>query len=258
MTVQEIKKSAKLNLKGSYLKCASASLIYFIIITVLSYLLNLINVKLEKHIVPLTLIQAIFGIISIVLSYGLISNILGLSQSKTNSITKFIDNSILNFGKYVKIIFHILIRILIPLAIFLLCLFYLTGTLIAYSNKVNFLCFYYNLLPLAIIITIAGFCLFMYFALNYTLVAYIANSEKDLKPKEIVLKSAKLMKGQKWNYIFLILSFFGWFLLLAVVMYILGYFIDSSWLAPIMIVFYTLIRPYIVESESIFLESLGN
>ena len=89
MTIKEIKKSAKLNLKGSYIKCASASLLYFILIMILGYLLNILELKLTNSTVSLTIIQAIFGIISFVLSYGLISNILELSEGKTKSIIQF-------------------------------------------------------------------------------------------------------------------------------------------------------------------------
>ena len=257
MTISEIKKSAKLNLKGSYLKSASASLLYFILIMILTFFLDLIVLKLDDNIIPLTIIEAIFAILSLVLSYGLISNVLALSQGKTNSITKFIDNTILNFVKYVKILLHILIRVLVPLFIFLLCVFYLIGTLIANINNTNFLCFYANLLPLALVITIAGLCVFLYFLLKYVLAPFIYDSNKDLSAKEVVLKSAELMKGQKCNYIGLILSFFGWFLLAALIIFILDFFIDTAWLTSVVVLFYTFIRPYIIESESQFYESLG-
>lgn len=258
MTIQEIKKSARLNLKGCYIKTASSSLLYFIIIMVLTYLLNVISLKLENRSVLLTIIQSIFGIISLVLSYGLISNVLALSQGETKSITKFVDNTILNFGNYIKIILQVLIRVFIPLFIFFLCIFYFIGTFIASVNNTNFLCFYANLLPLAIVLCIIGFCIFIYFLLKYVLTAYIYNSDKKLTSKEVVQKSAELMNGQKLNYICLILSFFGWILLTALILYILSYFVDAAWLTPVVIVFYTLLRPYIIESESIFFESLGD
>lgn len=258
MTIQEIKKSAKLNLKGTYIKCSSSCLLYFIIIMVLGYLSNIIELRLEDHIIPLTIIQAIFGVISIVLLYGLTYNILALSQRKTKSITKFVDYSILNFGRFTKVLLQTLIRIIVPLFIFFLCLYYFLGTFFASVNKTNFLCFYANLMPLAITLLVVSLLVLIYFLLKYVLVAFICYTDKDLNSKEVVQKSAKLMKGQKWNYIGLILSFFGWILLTSVILYGLSYFVDPAWLTPIVIVFYTLIRPYVVESESIFYESLGD
>lgn len=257
MTIQEIKKSARFNLKGSYIKCSSTCLLYFIIIAILTYILNIIGLKIGTDTIYINIIYAIFGVISLVLSFGVIANVLSLSQNKTKSITKFIDNSILNFGKYTKIILQILIRILIPLFIFLLCLFYLIFTLIAAANKTNYLVFQSNLLPLAIIICLVSFLVLVYFLLKYTLSAFICISDSSLNSKEIVQKSAELMKGRKLKYIGLILSFFGWIILVSIILYILSYFIDFSWLTPIVIIFYTLIRPYVIESESIFYESIG-
>lgn len=257
MTIQEIKKSAKLSLKGNYIRCASANLLYFLLVMVLTYILDLISLKFDNHTIILTIFQAIFGIISIVLSYGIISNTLSIIDGKTKSITKFVDIFFLNFVKYIKVFFQLLIRILIPLFIFLLCIFYLIGTLVANANQVNFLCFYADLLPLSIIITIVSFCFLLYFILKYALVSYIYNSNKDLSSKEIVKKSSELMKKQKLNYIGLLLSFFGWILLMTIIIYILNYFIDTPWLTPFIIVFYSLLKPYIIKSESIFYENLN-
>ena len=257
MTISEIKKSAKLNLKGNYFRCSSSCLLYFIIIMILAYIINILKIKLDNHIIPLTIFRAIFGIISLVLSYGLIANVLNLSQNKTKSITKFMDMSILNFSRYTKVILQVLLRIFIPLFIFFLCLFYLCVTFIAQINKTNFLCFYGDLLPLAIIICVLSLCILIFFLLKYVLTAFICNDDTTLSSKEVVQKSAELMKGKKLKYICLILSFFGWILLTSVILYIFSYFVDLSLLTPIVIVFYTLIRPYVIESESIFYESLG-
>ena len=257
MSIKEIKDSAKINLKGNYLKCASTTLFYFIIVAVLTYLLSLIEAKLNDNTVILVIIQAIFGIISSILSYGIIANVISLACGETKSITKFLDISILNAPKYILIMLNVLIRILIPLAIVFLCFFYLFGTIVASITETNFLCFYTNLLPLAIILFIASLIILAYFLLKYVLVPFIYKSESDLSAKEIVQKSNELMKKQKLNYIFLILSFAGWLLLTALILFVLGYFIDAVYLTPIVIIFYTLIRPYVIMSEWNFFESLN-
>ena len=257
MTIQEIKKSAKINLQGNYLKCALVTLIYFIIVAVLTFLLNLIETNLENHTVILVIIQAIFGIVSSILSYGVIANVISLIKGETNSITKFIDISILNAPKYILTLLNVLLRILIPLIIILLCFFYLFGTIVAAISETNFLCFYSNLLPLAIILFIASAIVLFYFILKYTLVPFVYKSNSELSPKEIVERSNKLMKKQKLNYILLILSFVGWLLLTSIILLILGYFVESVYLTPIIILFYTLIRPYIIASELNFFEILN-
>lgn len=258
MTIQEIKKSAKISLKENYLKCISTTLFYFVIVAILTFLLSFIETKLEDHTVILVIIQAIFGIVSSVLSYGIIANIISLSNKETKSITKFIDTSIKNAPKYIMVLLNVLLRVLIPIIIVLLCFFYLFGTFVAYASEANFLCFYTNMLPFAIILFIASIIVLVYFMLKYALVPFIYKSNQKLSAKGIVLESTNLMKNQKLNYIALILSFTGWILLLAVILFILGYFIESVYLTPIIILFYILIRPYIIMSEWNFFEDLNS
>ena len=258
MTIQEIKKSAKISLKGNYLKCFSMTLLYFIIVVVLTFLLSLVETNLENHTVILVIVQAVFGIISSILSYGVIVNVISVSANETKSITKFIDISIRNAPKYIVILLNVLLRILAPLIITLLCFFYLFGTFIAYATETNFLCFYSILLPLAIILFIACIIVLIYFMLKYVLVAFIYKSNPELSAKEIVTKSNQLMKKQKLGYVMLILSFAGWLLLVSVILYLLGYFVDAIYLTPIIILFYSLIRPYIILSEWNFYENLNS
>ena len=49
MTISEIKKSAKLNLKGNYFRCSSSCLLYFIIIMILAYIINILKIKLDNQ-----------------------------------------------------------------------------------------------------------------------------------------------------------------------------------------------------------------
>lgn len=258
MTIQETKQSAKLKLKGCYFKCASATLLYFILVTIITYVLSIIQNSLQDHTIVLTMIEAIFAIISSVLSYGLIANVIAITNDKQTSITKFLDITISNFGKYVKIILWVLLKVLIPLAIFLLTLFYLFGTIIADLYNQNYLCFNAKLLPLAIIVAIIALCIFIYFLLKYILVAFIYNADSKKSAKEIVQESNKLMKKQKSKYILLLLSFFGWFILFALILAILGNFVPAKYFTPLIVVFYSLIRPYIIASEETFYTSLAD
>lgn len=256
MTITEIKQAAKIKLSGAYAKCASTSLLYFIAVTILTYISKVAQVNLETHTIILTVIQAIFALISILLSYGLIANIIALTNNETKSITKFVDYSVTNSMKYTKVILRVLVRILIPLILFLLSIFYLIGTTIAHIKSYDFLCFHMNYLPFASILCLILLGVLIYFILKYILVAFIYNSDSNQSAIDIVNKSKELMKGKKLNYILLILSFFGWILLTAIILSILGNFIDAIYLTPIVIAFFSLIRPYVVISELIFYENL--
>lgn len=256
MTITEIKQAAKMKLSGTYAKCASASLLYFIAVTILTYISRAIQINLENHTIILTIIQAIFSLVSLLLSYGLIANIIALTNNETNAITKFIDYSISNSIKYTKVLLNVLIRILVPLILFLLSIFYLIGTWVAYIKNIEFLCFNPNYLPFATILNLVFLAVLLYFVLKYILISFIYKSDPSQSALDIVNKSKTLMKGQKVKYILLILSFFGWVLLTSVILAILGNFIPPAYLTPIVVAFFSLIRPYVVISELQFFENL--
>lgn len=257
MKISEIKETARVNLKDKYWNCTFCSILYFIILILLSVALTAINSKLENYTVPLIIIQAAFAILSSILSYSLIANIVSILKDETKSFTKFIDNAFLNATRYIKVLLNVLIRVIIPIIIFFLCYFYFIGTYVAKANNQSFLCFDPNLLPLAIIVLIASFIVLVYFILKYTLTAFICATDNELSSKDITLKSAELMKKNKLKYILLMLSFIGWLILGAVVCFILSYFIsNSNFISSVLIIFYAILRPYMIASEFSFFENL--
>ena len=256
MTISEIKKTAKTKLSGFYIKCASSSLLFFIVILVLSFIQKSITDTLENTAL-ITIIKTLFLIINWILSYGIISNIIDLSDTKTNSITNFLNVAINNTTKYIKIALNIIIKILVPLIIFIFVSFYLIGTIISKINNISFLCFYPSLLPVAITVFFVTAIILIYFILDYILVAYIFHEHPNMSPKEITLKSKEIMNGKKLEYILLNLSFLNWYLIGFFILFILSKFIETSYLTSVFIFFYSLLRPYTVISKLQFYESLG-
>jgi uncharacterized membrane protein len=257
MKISEMKQNAKTKLTGTYLKCAFSTLLYFIIISLLTYAQSKLTVKIENVIV-LTLIQALFIILSFILGYGIIANVLDLANVKTNSITNFINETIKNATKYLKIALRIVLKMWIQIIIFFVSTFYLYGTITAKLNNVDFLCFHQNLLPLATVIFILAAIIFVFFALDYMLIAYILYSDKEKSAKEIADLSRKLMKGNKWNYILLHLSFIDWFIIASLVLMIFNIFIRTEYLTPAVLVFYALLKPYLITTKSEFYEDKLN
>lgn len=68
---------------------------------------------------------------------------------------------------------------------------------------------------------------FMIWAYAVMLTPYLAHDRKDLKIRECLSLSIKMMKGHKWQLFCLQLSFIGWALLT-----VLTAFIGTLWLAP--------------------------
>ena len=257
MHISEIKKDAKIKLTGNYIRCASSSLLYFIMISLITFFQEKVSFSI-KNSVLLAIIEAIFLILSWILNYGIISNILDLVNIKTNSITDFINSTLKFGGKYIKIGLRILLKILLPLILFLFSVFYWIGTAIANVNQINFLCFNKDLLPLAALIWIISGILLLYYILKYVLVAYIYHENLEMPDKDIVNKSNELMQGNKLKYILLLLSFLHWFLFGAIALLLLNIFIEAKYLTPFMVLFYSIIRPYIVTSKSEFYTELSD
>ena len=255
MKINELKKDAKIKLNGNYIRCASSSLLYFIIISLLTFAQSKLANRIGNSLL-LAIVQAIFILLNWIFSYAIIANILDLVNIKTNSITDFINIALKAFIKYTKIGLRFLFKILFPVFLTILTSFYWIGTKIAKINKVNFLCFNQNLLPLATSILIISLLILAYYILNYVLVAYIYHENPDMSEKEIVDKSKKLMHKNKLKFILLLLSFLHWFLLAALILSILNIFIQGKYLTPFIVFFYSIIRPYIIVTKSEFYKEL--
>ena len=66
MTISEIKRNSKTKLSGYYIKCASCTLLYFIVVLVLTYIQNFITNHINNSIIS-TIIEALFLILSLIL-----------------------------------------------------------------------------------------------------------------------------------------------------------------------------------------------
>ena len=255
MKINEIKKDTKIKITGNYIKCASSSLLYFIIISLLTFFQTKLANSIQSSIF-LAIIQAIFILIYWILGYGILANTLDLIDIKTNSITDFINSSLKSCTKYTKIGLRILLKILLPLVLNLLAIFYWIGTAIAKVNNIDFLCFNQNLFLVSTLICFAAFLVLIYYILRYVLVGYIYHEHPDMSEKEIVEKSQELMHKKKFQYILLLLSFLHWFLLAALLLMFLNIFIKAKYLTPFTVLFYSMIRPYIIVAKSEFYKEL--
>ena len=256
MKILEIRSLEKTKLEGTALKCSISCLLYYFINLIFTYLIKYLSLKVPQIID--IILQIIFAIISIPFGYGITSNILKISDSKTNSVTKFLDDFILNFGKYLILILHVIIKLIVPIILCIISTFYLLGTFTAYVNAKNFLCFSKNLLPLAILIFIATLIILIYFLLNYVIVKFIYfNDDKKENSKHILEISKEKMKGHKFDFIRLILSFVPFFLFVIIILTIAKSFLTYEYMMPILIVLYTIIKPHIIVSGLIFTEEIS-
>lgn len=257
MKILEIRSLEKTKLEGTALKCSISCLLYYFINLIFTYLIKYLSLKVPNVID--TILQITFAIISIPLGYGITSNIIKISDSKTDSVTKFLDDFVLNFGKYLKLILHEIIRLIIPIILCSISILNLLGTFTAYVNKKNFLCFSKDLLPLAIILFVIALIVLIYFLLNYAIIQFIYfNSDKKHDSKNILDTSKEKMKGHKFDYIRLLLLFIPYFIFVAIILAISGKFLTYEYMMPLIIVLYTIIKPHITISVLLFTEELGD
>ena len=180
-----------------------------------------------------------------------------IADDKTKAITNFINLAILNFTNYIKITLRILLKCLAPIVVMFLALVYMLGTMLAKAKQVNYLIFSKDFLPGAVAIFFITLVVLLYFFIKYILSIYIYYND-DKKPiKEIVDTSKTLMKGHILEYVLLVLSFIGWFLLAILVMYVLQFFISPKYVSIVIIAVYSFIKPYITVSTQVFYENLG-
>lgn len=256
METSEIKKIAKAKLKEKFILSASSTLLFLLIILVIGFVERLI-VNSINQVAIATILQALFFAISWVLSYSIIHNLLALADEKTNSITNFINLAILNFTNYIKLALRILLKCLIPIVVMFLTLIYMFGTMLAKAKHVNYLIFSKDFLPGAVAIFFISLIVVVYFLLKYILSIYIYYKD-DKKPiKEIVDESKNLMKGHILEYVLLVLSFVGWFLLAILIMYVLQFFVNPKYVSIVLIATYSFIKPYVTISTQTFYENLG-
>ena len=204
MPPSEIKKDAKIALKGKWGKAILILLAYFLFTMALGFVEGIF----EKNEVLFTLIEIAVLIISVPLSFGLIISFIKLKRGEDVNAFGFIKDGFSRFSKSWGISLRILLKILLPTICMILTVIILAFSIIFGSASGNYI------LILAItVLFIATTVYYVSRALLYVVTYYISYDNPELSSKECVLKSEELMKGNRGNYFLLELSFIGWSIL---------------------------------------------
>lgn len=252
----EIKQIARNKLAGNWGKAIAISAIYIAIVYALSYCSTLIeNVTLNTPILN-DAAKIIFTIILLPLSFGFISTMIKLLNGKNPAYTTVINDSILNASKAVGIFFRTLLKILFPAIIVILAavaIVYLTTQYFPVSWDTLF----GYLLFLAFLYVVCGIIIAIV-SLPYSLATYALANNNELTSKEAIDQSVSLMEGNKWNFVKLMLSFIGWFILIALAVGIITNYAPSMFEDLTEAVASILILPYIIASISVFYDELND
>jgi len=250
----EIKKAAlnKLNWKKSFL----VSAVFVLANLALSYALTYTNNLTANAPILNVAVNLIYIALFVPLSFGFISAISKLYKSERVSGTTIFNDAVLNFTKTIGIFLRTILKILLPSIVIIigaLGILFLTVQNLPITNA--------NLSGYSLFILLIYLTVFIGIAIAavpYVLSSYILVDNKEMTTKEIIEQSASLMENKRWNFVKLILSFLGWFLILAVITTIanmLGGELVGNIVNCIGLI---LLMPYLVTSIRVFYEECND
>lgn len=236
MTSSQLRTNAREALKGKWGKAALITLVYAVISWLISFVLNLI--------------PGIGGIVSVIislpLSYGFLISFIKLKRNEEIGYVDFFTIGFSNFGKIWAVFGNMLLKMIVPVVLLIVFIVLIAfsgvgaGVGVAY-RATGATASFSGLMILGLIGYLASLIYLIIKGYLYSLSYYILYDNPDKTAKEIVEESEKLMRGNRWSFFWLGLTFIGWTILSAFTLYI-GLF----WLIP-----------YIMVSFVAFYESLA-
>jgi len=226
MTRAELKRQAKESLKGRW----GTAIVMVLVFQIISWILSMIG----NFVIGIGAIAVV--VISVPISFGFIGQFMKFSRKEEVGIVDFFKIGFENFGKSWSIVGHTLLKLL-PYVIGIIVSIVLMIASIVYTTQNEDIEMFFMLIPIAYVIFFVFYIMLIVKTYFYVLTEYIGNDTNDVTAKEIVEKSAELMKGHRWELFVLELSFMGWVFLS---IFTLG--IGLLWLIPYMDV--TIIKFY--------------
>lgn len=221
MKLSEIKKEALESLKGKWKKAVCITLAFLAI----SMFFNFVQEFLEEDSTIYNIVGIVYFIINVPLSLGLLVAFMKLKRDEDVGVFDFLKEGFSRFGKAWGIWFHTFIKLLLPIICLVLATILMVslGIVNALTNS-NWV-----LAILSVVLFIITMVYVSCKSLLYVIAYNISFDNPELSSKKCVLKSAELMKGNRWKYFVLGLSFFGWAILVA-----FTFGIGILWLMPYM------------------------
>lgn len=244
MLASETRKLAREALTGKWGKAALATLVFFILIAIISFVLNFIPFvgKILEYVVEIPL------------TFGFIATLIKLKRGEEITYTEFFNTGFNNFAGSWKVTLWTAVKLLAPLICTIISyVIVLIGFGTSFVGVYGSLPDYSTINPETVtgagaLIGIVGIILLIISSIWMTIKSYLFKAiyfilfdNPNMKAKEIVEESAKIMKGNRWKYFCLDLSFIGWMILSG-----FTFGIGMLWLLP-----------YITIAEVVFFETLS-
>lgn len=227
MVASQIRASARESLSGKWGKAALLTLTYGIIVLVINFVCSII---------PIVGALCLF-VISTPISYGFIVSFMKLKRGEDVGYTDFLNNGFAGFSKVWAVIGNTILKMILPvclLVIFIILLMVsITGSIasgIIAGSSAGIAGFGF-LAYISIIGYIAALIYVIVKWYLYSLSFYILYDNPNMSGKEIVNMSESLMRGNRWKFFWLGLTFVGWSILAG-----FTFGIGMLWLTPYIMV----------------------
>ena len=239
MSSSEFRAEARKFLTGKWGKAALLTLVYFIIIAVISFVLAFIPVigRIASY------------VISIPLGYGFLVSLIRLKRNEEVGYTDFFNFGFNNFGKVWSVFGNTLLKLIVPIILVVVSVVITVfGGLgitagVAFKSDTAALGFS-GIGVLGLICYFASLIYLVVKGYYYSLVYYILYDNSEKSGKEIVEESERLMKGNRWNYFWLSLTFIGWAILAS-----FSFGIGYLWLMPYISITYVCFYEYLAGKK---------
>lgn len=226
MTSSQLRANAREALKGKWGKAALITLVYVVITYVISFVAGFI---------PLVGPIALY-VVSIPLSYGILVTFIKLKRGEEVSYIDFFNFGFSNFKKVWAVFGHMVLKLIIPIILLIVSIMVIIfgGAAAIIGVAFDTASAAVGFSGIAIIGLIGYIASLIYLAVKgylYSLSYYILNDNTDKAAKEIVEESENLMRGNRWKFFWLALTFIGWSILAG-----FTFGIGMFWLLPYILV----------------------
>jgi uncharacterized membrane protein len=215
MLASEIRANARRALQGKWGKGVLIVLTYLLIMLGISWILT--KLSFVGEIIDI--------IISVPISYGIMTSFIKLKRGEEVKYTGFLSEGFSKFGRIWGVFGHTLLKMVVPVILIIVC------SILNVSSKIMIMDASMSSGRVLALLTIIGTMVSVIYAivkgLLYSLTNYILYDNPNMTSKEIVEESERLMMGNRWNYVWLTLSFIGWLILC-----IFTFYIGAFWLVP--------------------------
>ena len=260
MDISTLKKEARFAIKEHFGTIIGTMVLFVLISIMFNLLIGQNVVQDENGSYMLTvggfILSIVMTVCELVLAAGVTNTIVKVSSNEKCGPTEFINHSVKHIFKILAIYFRIFIKALVVcVALFILLL--LTTALLMYVFNLTEPVVKIVSTILSMLILLALILVILPYSFSFII---LSESPKE-KTKDIIKASKALFKDNAIDYLIVLLSFIGWFILYLVAITVIYYFVAIGTLPGIIYNLFqyvptVFITPYIIATQYAFFEDV--